>query len=55
MLAVEQSAEDLSFITGERIESFGRPFWSDLLTGRRDAIQSADGIGGSSTSARAVR
>jgi len=30
-LAVEQSAEDLRFITRERIESFGRPFWSDVL------------------------
>ena len=44
VLAVEQSAEDLSFIAGERIKSFCRSFWSYLLTGR-DAIQGADRVG----------
>lgn len=44
VLPIEQSAEDLSFITGERIEGSCRTLWSDLLAGG-DAIQSADRIG----------
>src|SRR5262245_38591830 len=43
VLAVKQSAEDLSFIAGEGIESFCRSFWSQLLTGG-DAIQGTDRI-----------
>ena len=54
VLAIEKSAEDLSFIACEWIESLCGPLWSHLLTGR-DAIQSADRVVGSSTSARAAR
>ena len=44
VLAVEQSAEDLSFIARQRIEGFCGPFWRELLAGG-DAIQSPDGVG----------
>jgi hypothetical protein len=54
VLAVEQSTEDLSFITRERIECFCASFWSHFLTGR-DAIQSANRIGGIVDIARAAR
>ena len=44
VLAVQQSAEDLSLIARNGIKRFRRPPWGNLLAGG-DAIQSADGVG----------
>ena len=55
VLAVKQSAEDLSFIASQRIEGLCGPFWSEPLAvdNSTDAIRTLDRI--TTTSARAAR
>ena len=45
VLACQQSAEDLDFVAGDRIEGLSGPLGGNLLAGR-DAVQGADGVGG---------